>query len=44
MQFAVETNYFILEKKIMLLLFLQWKLSATMVYSLFKRNGYVIHD
>jgi len=28
----------------MLLHFLQWKLGATMLYSLFKWNGYVIHD
>jgi len=43
-QFAVQTNYFILKKIIMLLHFLQWKLAATMLYSLFKLNGYVIHD
>jgi len=43
-QFAVQTNYFILKKVIMLLHFLQWKLAATMLYSLFKLNGYVIHD
>jgi len=43
-QFAVQTNYFILKKRIMLLHFLQRKLAATTLYSLFKWNGYVIHD
>ena len=43
MQFAVQTNGCIL-KKIMLLHFLQWKIVATILYSPFEWNSYVIHD
>jgi len=43
MQFAVQTDGCIL-KKIMFLHFLQWKLVATILYSPFEWNSYVIHD
>jgi len=42
-QFAFQTNGCIL-KKIRLLRFLQWKLVATILYSPFESNRYVIHD